>query len=72
MRDQVGRVILLYRPGTRASEGRELKGLEQKVLGFKEADPGPKSRFPFFSFFLVFLPFLGLLPRHMEVPRLEV
>ena len=23
-------------------------------------------------FFLVFLPFLGLLPRHMEVPRLEV
>ena len=26
--------------------------------------------FPFF--FFVFLPFLGLLPRHMEVPRLGV
>ena len=26
----------------------------------------------FFFFFLVFLPFLGLLPRHMEVPRLGV
>ena len=26
----------------------------------------------FFSFFFVFLPFLGLLPQHMGVPRLEV
>ena len=26
----------------------------------------------FFFFFFVFLPFLGLLPQHMEVPRLGV
>ena len=26
----------------------------------------------FFFFFFVFLPFLGLLPQHMEVPRLGI
>ena len=26
----------------------------------------------FFFFFLIFLPFLGPLPQHMEVPRLGV
>ena len=28
--------------------------------------------FVLFCFVFVFLPFLGLLPQHMEVPRLEV
>ena len=35
--------------------------------------PAPGSLLPFFFFFLFdFLPFLGPLPQHMEVPRLGV
>ena len=33
---------------------------------------GEKAVVFFFFFFFVFLSFLGLLPRHMEVPRLGV
>ena len=33
---------------------------------------GKDYSFFFFFFFFVFLPFLGLLLRHMEVPRLRV
>ena len=31
-----------------------------------------KSRSQFLFFFFVFLPFVGPLPRHMEIPRLGV
>jgi len=34
--------------------------------------PDKRTFFPLKKFFFVFLPFLGLLPRHMEVPRLGV
>ena len=34
----------------------------------KDSVPGQET----FSFFFVFLPFLGPLPRHVEVPRLGV
>ena len=58
--------------------------LEHPLLGVGQTDDfklftdeAPESHcrsscYPFFFFFLVFLPFLGPLPWHMEVPRLGV
>ena len=40
--------------------------------GLQQNEQLPRPFFFFFFFFFVFLLFLGLLPRHMEVPRLGV
>ena len=46
------------------------------IVGFVTAEPQQELweclSFFLFFFFFVFLPFLGPLPRHMEVPRLGV
>ena len=46
-------------------------GVEATAWMISESPRSPSSHIPFF-FFFVFLPFLGPLLRHMEVPRLGV
>ena len=45
------------------------QGVKEEFIEGEEYELG---LFFFFFFFLVFLPFLGLLLRHMELPRLGV
>ena len=53
--------------------GETLKTKFQTLSCLLPSNPGSSfSAFFFFFFFSVFLPFLGPLPRHMEVPRLGV
>ena len=64
---------LLVCGGSQARNGTHTTAVSMLVL----LTPAPQrlSRFLFFFFFFFFcpfLPFLGLLPQHMEVPRLGV
>ena len=45
---------------------------ELRVSPETGSDSKGAERLPDFSFVFVFLPFLGLLPQHMEVPRIGV
>ena len=51
------------------------EGSSRMLEPIQESTPQRTETFvdqDFFFFFFVFLPFLGLLPQHMEVPRLGV
>ena len=43
-----------------------------KIISSYIVESSQRGAFDFFFFLFVFLPFLGLLPQHMEVPRLGV